>query len=507
MTDVLTPMEVKKALLAGCEEKIADEHKKGKLTSRERIARVLDAGSFMETNVFMKRANAACCSGEDQAGESVITGYGTVDGRPVYVYAQDFTVMSGALGQMHAKKICNVYDAAMKTGVPVLAIMDTAGARIEEGMSALDGYAQIYKRSVDASGLIPQIALVCGPCPGAAAFAAALCDFTIVVDKNGAVFGRGPQVISAAEGKQVSAQDLGGAMVSSEKSGLAQIFATNEDDGIAKARMLLKLLPSNNLEDAPADLCEDDLNRECPALNGYVAGESDMHLTVEAIADAGSVLEIMPYYALNMVTALATVNGRSVGIIGNNPADKGGIVDIAAADKAARFIRVCDSFNLPLIVLVDSMGLPVELKQEHGGLIRHGAKLIYALAEASTAKVVVVAGHAIGSAYSLMASKSLGMDMVYAWPLASISAVEPEAAATLLYEKEIAASANPIEARSEYAKQYAAEQGGALRAAELGLVDDVIEPALTRPVVASALELLWSKRENRLPKKHGNMPL
>ncbi|MFR1758483.1 MAG: carboxyl transferase domain-containing protein, partial [Christensenellaceae bacterium] len=227
----------------------------------------------------------------------MVTGFCTVDGRRVYVYAQDFTVMGGALGRMHARR-SGVYDAAIKTGVPVLAIMDRP-ARIRG--AALDGYAQIYKRSVDASGLIPQIALVCGPCPGAAAFAAALCDFTIVVDKNGAVFGRGPQVISAAEGKQVSAQELGGAMVASEKSALAQIFAVNEDDGIAKARMLLKLLPSNNLEDAPADLCEDDLNRECPALNGYVAGESDMHLAVEAIADAGSVLEVMPYYALNMV--------------------------------------------------------------------------------------------------------------------------------------------------------------------------------------------------------------
>jgi len=504
MSDVLTPMEVKKALLTGNEEKIAAEHKKGKLTGRERIARILDAGSFMETNVFMK--TAACCSGSE-AGESVITGYGTIEGRPVYVYAQDFTVMSGALGKVHAKKICNVYDAAIKTGVPVLAIMDTAGARIEEGMMALDGYAQIYKRSVDASGLIPQIALVTGTCPGAAAFATALCDFTIVVDKNGAIFGRGPQVISAAAGKTVSAQDLGGAMVSSEKSALAQVFAVNEDDGIAKARKLVSLLPSNNLEDAPLDACTDDLNRETLALNGYVAGETDMHVAVEAIADAGSIVEIMPYYALNMVTALASINGRTVGIVGNNPADKGGIVDIAAADKAARFIRICDSFNLPIVVLADSMGLPVDMAEEHAGLIRHGAKLIYALAEASTAKVVVVTGNAIGSAYSLMASKSLGMDMVYAWPTAAICALEPEAAATLLYEKEIAAAANPMAARAEYAEKYAKEQGGALKAAELGLVDDVIEPALTRPVVASALELLWSKRENRLPKKHGNMPL
>ncbi len=497
MAEYRTPMQIKEALLKGNAQKIQDQHAKGKLTARERIAEVLDEGSFMETNVFLRGI------GTEQIAESVITGYGTVDGRPVYVYAQDYTAMSGALGTGQAKKIVNVYESALKNGVPVLAIFDTAGARIQEGMAALDGYARIYKCSADASGVIPQIALVCGPCPGAAAFATALCDITVITEKNGAVFGRGPQVISAAEGRTISAEELGGAKTSME-SGVAQVCAGDEHEGIAKVRQLLSMLPSNNLEDVPSEDCEDDLNRETLALNAYVPGQTDMHDVLQAIADSGSVFELTEKRAPNMLTALARINGRTIGILGNNAAVHEGVLCGKAAEKAARFVRFCDSFNLPLILLIDSVGLPTSLKAEQDGLIQKGSKLIFALAESTVAKVALIAGKATGSAYAMMAAKSLGLDLVYAWPQASVCALEPEAAVSLLWEDRISEAEDPVAARAELAAEYAADQGGALRAAELGLVDDVIEPALSRPVVASALELLWGKREDRIPRKHGS---
>ncbi len=496
-------MELKRELMQGGGEKaIAEQHQNGKQTARERIAALLDEGSFMEMDTFVR---SRC--GTEAPCEGVVTGFGTVDARSVCVIAEDFTVMGGSMSEAHAKKICKVLDMAVKTGVPVVTLADTAGARVQEGLLAMDAYAQVMSRAAKASGMIPQITVVCGPCPGAAAVTAQLSDFVVIVDKIGGIFGRTPQVVSAVTGTQVDFEGLGGAMTSNEKNATAHLYAVDEATAMAQVKALLGYLPSNCAEDAPCEDCADDLNRQTPQLAAYAAGQGDIHDVIASVVDNGQFLEILPYYALNMVTALARINGRTVGIVANNPADRGGVINGAAADKGARMVSLCDAFNIPVVTIVDTPGLITCEHAEHKGLVRHAARLAYAYGEATVPKLTLIAGNAIGTGYALMGSKALGMDLIYAWPSAQVAAMEAAGAATIAYEEEIAKADDPIAARAAYTEKFLAEQAAALKAAQLGLVDDVVEPELTRPILAAALELLWSKQEELPVKKHGVMPM
>ena len=490
------PMDLKQKLFAGGgEEKVEEQHRAGKKTARERMVALLDAGSFIETDVYLKAHDT------DAPAEGVVAGYGTVQGRPVYVYAQDYTVLQGSLSATNAKKICKVMDMAVKTGTPVVALLDTAGARIKNGVSALDGYATVMRKTVQASGVIPQIAVVMGPCAGAAAVAAELQDVVIAVDKTAQLSGRGAGVLSAA------GSDFDAGAMSANACGNASLFAADDEAALVLVQQLLGYLPDNNLEDAPMDLCADDLNRACPELDGYVPGQGDIRTVIAALCDNGDSLEMAPYFAMNMTTALGRINGRTVGFVANNPLDKGGVMDVDACEKAARFVSLCDCFNLPVVTLVDSNGLPACGCQEKAGLVRATAKLAYSYAAASVAKVTLVTGRAIGSAYVTMASRGLGSDLVYAWPQAEIAPLEADAAAIMVYDQEIEASEDPIAARNDYAEQYRTVDASPVAAASKGLVDDILAPSESRPVLASALELLQGKREEPVGKKHGVMPM
>ncbi len=496
----------------GGADKIKKQHEAGKKTARERIAMLLDLGSFVEVDAFVEhRSNEFNMASTKAPAEGVVTGYGTVDGRLVFVYAQDFTVIGGSLGEMHAKKICKVMDMAMKMGAPIIGMNDSGGARIQEGIAALSGFGEIFKRNTMASGVIPQISVIMGPCAGGAVYSPAITDFVFMVEKTSQMFITGPAVVKSVTGEEVTSEELGGATAHAAKSGVAHFASKTEEECIESIKKLLSYLPSNNLEGAAFDVPTDEINRLSEKLTSIVPDEPnkayDVKDVIAEIVDSGSFMEVQEAFAQNIVIGLAKMNGQTVGIIANQPKVMAGSLDINSSDKAARFVRFCDSFNIPLITLTDVPGYLPGVHEEHGGIIRHGAKLLYAYSEATVPKINVILRKAYGGAYIAMSSKHLGADAVFAWPTAEIAVMGPEGAANIIFKKEIAASSDPITTRAEKIEEYRNKFANPFEAAKLGFVDDVIEPDSTRPRIIAALEMLASKRESNPSKKHGNIPV
>jgi len=491
---------------------IEKQHLLGKQTARERIRQLLDEDSFTELDKFVVHH----CTNFDMAdkeapGEGVVTGYGTINGRLAFVYAQDFTVLGGSLGEMHAAKICKVMDMAVKMGAPIIGMNDSGGARIQEAINALSGYGKIFYANTMASGVIPQISVIMGPCAGGAVYSPALTDFVFMVDKTSKMFITGPQVIKAVTGEEVSAEELGGAMTHNAASGVAHFAASDEGECIRQIRQLMGYLPSNNLEEAPKAPVLDDVMRMDEGLDQVIPDNPnaayDMNTVIRHIVDEGEFFEVQPYYARNIITGYARLGGQTVGIIANQPKVMAGCLDINASDKSARFIRFCDAFNIPLLSIVDVPGFLPGTHQEFGGIIRHGAKMLYAYSEATVPKITLVTRKAYGGAYLAMCSKDLGADQVIAWPTAEIAVMGAEGAANIIFRKEIESAESPETARQDRIEQYKAIFATPYVAAENGLADMVIEPRETRPRLISALEMLSTKREKRPAKKHGNIPL
>ncbi len=498
--------------LGGGQDKIDKRHNEGKLTARERIELLFDENSFVEVDAFIEsRCFDFGMQKKKLAGEGVVTGYGTVDGRKVFVASQDFTVIGGSLGEMHAKKITKVMDMALKMGAPFISINDSGGARIEEGLDALSGYGDIFYRNTIASGVIPQISVIMGPCAGGAVYSPAITDFIFMVDKTSQMFITGPQVIKSVTGEEVTAETLGGADVHTAVSGVAHFKCASEQECIEDIRILLSFIPDNNVSDTMYFGVTDSADRIVQSLNEIIPEESnkayDMYEVISQIVDDGNFFEIQSYFAQNMIIGFARLNGKSVGIVANQPKVMAGSLDMNAADKAARFVRFCDAFNIPLVSLTDVPAFLPGVAQEHNGIIRHGAKLLYAFSEATVPKVNIILRKAYGGAYIAMNSKTIGADMVLAWPSAEIAVMGPDGAANIIFKKEITASENPAETRKEKIAEYRDKFSNPYVAAARGYVDDVIEPSETRSRIISALEMLNTKRENRPAKKHGNIPL
>ena len=498
--------------LGGGERRIEKQHSSGKLTARERINLLLDKDSFIEIDAFVEhRCSNFGMEKKVAAADGVVTGYGTVDGRLVFVYAQDFTVLGGSLGEMHAAKICKVQDMAIKMGAPIVGINDSGGARIQEGVDALSGYGKIFYRNTLASGVIPQISVIMGPCAGGAVYSPALTDFIFMVDKTSMMFITGPQVIKTVTGEDVTQEDLGGANTHNRISGVAHFMDNTEEECIERIRSLLSYLPSNNLEGAPVYQCKDDINRVEESLNELVPVNPnkpyDMKDVVRLIADEGQFFEVQPYYAGNIITGYIRLNGKTVGVVANQPKVLAGCLDINASDKAGRFIRTCDAFNIPLLNLVDVPGFLPGIDQEYGGIIRHGAKMLYAYSEATVPKVTLILRKAYGGAYLAMCSKDLGADQVFAWPNAEIAVMGPDGAANIIFKNDIKDSDNPVEMRQKKIEEYRDTVANPYIAAQRGFVDDIIVPSITRPRIISAFDMLESKRESNPAKKHGNLPV
>ncbi len=513
-TNKLEDLRNRKAKIeeGGGQKRIDSQHSKGKLTARERINLLFDEGTFVELDAFVKhRCVNFGMEKVDAPGEGVVTGYGLVDGRLVYAFAQDFTVVGGSLGEMHAKKICKVQDLALKMGAPVVGMNDSGGARIQEAVDALGGYGDIFYRNTIASGVVPQISAIMGPCAGGAVYSPALTDFIFMVDKTSKMFITGPQVIETVTGEKVSAEELGGAMTHNKTSGVAHFMSENEEVCIDEIKRLLSFLPSNNMETAPIFNTEDDINRIIPELEEIIPENPnkpyDMKSIISSIADDEDFFEVQPYYAQNMITGFIRINGQSIGVVANQPKFLAGCLDINASDKAGRFIRTCDSFNIPVLTFVDVPGFLPGTSQEYGGIIRHGAKMLYAYSEATVPLVTLIVRKAYGGAYLAMGSKNLGADMVLAWPTAEIAVMGPQGAANIIFKKEIANSEDPQATRAEKIEEYKGEFATPYKAAERGYVDDVIEPSATRPRIVDAFNMLASKRETRPSKKHGNIPV
>lgn len=512
--DKLNQLQNRRAEIAqgGGEEKIKKQHEAKKLTARERILALMDEGSFVEIDAFVKhRCTEFGMDKVEAPGEGVITGYGTVDGRLTYVYAQDFTVIGGSLGEMHAKKICKVMDMAVKMGAPIIGMNDSGGARIQEGINALAGFGEIFCRNTKASGVIPQISVIMGPCAGGAVYSPALTDFIFMVENTSQMFITGPQVIKAVTGEDVTLEELGGANAQAEKSGVAHFTSSSDEECIEKIKKLLSFLPSNNLEEAPYDVPTDEINRLSEKLTSIVPDDPnkayDVKNVIAEVADNGDFFEVMEKFAKNIVIGFAKMNGQTVGIVANQPAQKAGSLDVDAADKASRFIRFCDCFNIPIVTFTDVPGYLPGVSQEHDGIIRHGAKLLYAYAEATVPKINVITRKAYGGAYIAMSSKHLGADMVMAWPTAEIAVMGPDGAANIIFKDDIKNSDNPIETRKEKIEEYRDKLANPYEAAKYGYIDDIIEPDSTRPRIIAALEMLASKRESAPSKKHGNIPV
>lgn len=514
MTKKLEELQEKKQQLkvGGGEDKIEKQHKRGKLSARERINLLFDEGSFIEIGGFVKHRSTDFGMEKVEApAEGVVTGYGTVDGRLVYAYAQDFTVIGGSLGNMHAEKIVNVMDMALKMGAPIIGMNDSGGARIQEGVDALSGYGKIFFRNTIASGVIPQISVIMGPCAGGAVYSPAITDFVFMVDKTSQMFITGPQVIKTVTGEDVTAEELGGAMTHNATSGVAHFMSPTDEACIEDIKRLLSFLPSNNMESAPYYESNDDLNRVEESLNEVIPENPnkpyDIKEIITTIADNGEFMETQAYYALNMVTGFIRINGQSIGVIANQPKILAGCLDINASDKAGRFIRTCDAFNIPVLNIVDVPGFLPGTSQEYGGIIRHGAKMLYAYSEATVPKVTLIVRKAYGGAYIGMCNKELGADTVLAWPTAEIAVMGPDGAANIIFRREIENSEDPVAKRTEKVNEYKEKFANPYVAASRGYVDDVIEPASTRQRLASAFEMLASKRETRPTKKHGNLPV
>ncbi|WP_432663316.1 carboxyl transferase domain-containing protein [Wukongibacter baidiensis] len=496
----------------GGKKRIEAQHKRGKLTARERLNLLFDEGSFVEIDAFVKhRCVNFGMENVDTPGEGVVAGYGMVNGRLVYAYAQDFTVVGGSLGEMHAAKICKVLDNALKVGAPVVGINDSGGARIQEGIDSLAGFGDIFYRNTIASGVIPQITAIMGPCAGGAVYSPAITDFIFMVEQTSQMFITGPQVIKTVTGEDVSSEVLGGAMTHNRISGVAHFADKTEEEAIERIKRLLSFLPSNNLEDPPNFEVQDNINRIEERLNEIIPDSPnkpyDMNDVIALLADNGDFLECQPFYAQNIITGFMRLNGATVGVIANQPKVLAGCLDINASDKSARFIRTCDAFNIPILSLVDVPGFLPGSNQEHGGIIRHGAKMLFAYSEATVPKVTVITRKAYGGAYIAMCSRHLKADIVLAWPSAEIAVMGPEGAANIIFRKDIADSDDPITTRQRKIEEYKKEFATPYKAAERGYVDDIIEPNVTRPRLVDSFNMLASKRETRPAKKHGNIPL
>jgi len=497
--------------LGGGDARIERQHEKGKMTARERIDYLLDNETFVELNPFIEhRGSDFGMNSATAKGEGVVTGYGKIHGKPVYLFAQDFTVYGGALGEMHGKKIAAVMDLAAKNGVPFIGLNDSGGARIQEGVSSLDGYGQVFYRNAIYSGVIPQISVIMGPSAGGAVYSPAITDFVIMVEKTSQMFITGPKVIETVTGEQISSENLGGAHIHNAKSGNAHMKAKSEEEALDKVRDLLTYLPANNEEKPPFNKVEeaDDMRPDLTDIVPYDATRPyDVKNVIKQIVDPDSFYEIHAEFAKNIVVGFARIKGQTVGLICNQPKYLAGGLDIDSSDKAARFIRFCDSFNISLITFEDVTGFFPGVKQEHGGIIRHGAKILYAYSEATVPKITVITRKAFGGAYVALNSKSIGADLVYAWPNAEIAVMGPEGAANIIFAKEIADSDQPEQTRQKKIDTYREKFANPYIAAGLGMVDDVIDPRETRIKLIQALEMLYNKQETRPKKKHGNIPL
>ena len=499
---------------AGSERAIEKQHSRGKKTARERVAMLLDEGSFVEFDELARHRSINFGQENNRPySDGVITGYGTVDGRPVAVFSQDFTIFGGSLGEVFGEKIVKVMDFALKTGCPMIGINDSGGARIQEGVVALGLYAEIFKRNVHASGVIPQISLIMGPCAGGAVYSPAITDFTVMVDQTSHMFITGPDVIKTVTGEDVAMEDLGGARTHNTKSGNAHYFAAHEEDAIEYVKGLLAHLPSNNLSDAPsypevADLTINDEDRELDTLIPDSANQPyDIHTVIEHVLDDGDFLEVQAMFAPNIVVGFGRVEGHVVGVVANQPMQLAGCLDIDASEKAARFVRTCDAFNVPVLTFVDVPGFLPGADQEWNGIIRRGAKLIYAYAEATVPLVTVITRKAYGGAYDVMGSKHLGADINLAWPTAQIAVMGAQGAVNILYRKELAEAGDPAAVRIELQADYEDTLCNPYVACERGYVDEVILPSETRSRVVTALRALRNKRASLPPRKHGNIPL
>jgi propionyl-CoA carboxylase beta chain len=502
----------RRALKGGGAARIAKQHEAGKLTARERVELLLDPGSFVELDRFVvHRCNDFDMASNKVLGDGVVTGWGLVDGRKTFVFAQDFTVIGGSLSSAFASKICKVMDLAMKVGAPVIGLNDSGGARIQEGVESLGGYADIFLRNTLASGVVPQISAIMGPCAGGAVYSPAITDFILMVEETSYMFITGPEVIKTVTNEDVTKEDLGGAAAHASKSGVCHLTAPDDRAAIATVRELLSYLPSNNSEDPPRRPSSDPTDREIPELDAMVPAESSKPYNIKdvlkAVVDDGRFFEVHERFAMNMVVGFARIGGQTIGVVANQPQVLAGCLDIKASQKAARFVRFCDCFNIPLITLVDVPGFLPGTDQEYGGIITHGAKLLYAFAEATVPKITVITRKAYGGAYDVMASKHIRADYNLAFPTAEIAVMGPDGAVNIVYRKEIAAAADPAAARAAFVAEYKAKFANPYKAAELGFIDEVIVPRMLRIRLARALEVLRDKREKNPPRKHGNIPL
>jgi len=501
-----------KVKAGGGEKRVKAQHEKGKLTARERIDLLLDKDSFIELDLLVEhRCNNFGMDKVEAPGEGVVTGYGTIDGRLIYVFAQDFTVIGGSLGEMHAKKICKVLDMAMKMGAPCIGINDSGGARIQEGVDSLSGYGQLFYRNTIASGVIPQISIIVGPAAGGAVYSPAIMDFVFMVKNVGIMHITGPAVIKAVTGEVVTSEKLGGAMTHNRESGVAHFAAENEEEVYQMVRKMMGYLSSNNMETPPSIECKDNPNRMEEALLNIVPTDPnkpyEMKDVIKLIVDEGDFFESHRYYATNMLTGFARLNGQSIGIIANQPKVLAGCLDINASDKAARFVRFCDAFNIPILTFVDVPGFLPGTAQEYGGIIRHGAKLLYAYSEATVPKITLIVRKSYGGAYLAMCARDLRADQVIAWPTAEIAVMGSQGAANIIFRKEIAKADNSEKVRQEKIDEFQLKFSNPYEAAKRGYVDMIIDPRETRPRLITTFEMLSTKRESRPAKKHGNFPV
>jgi len=501
-----------KAKLGGGEDRIARQHAKGKLTARERLELLLDPGTFQELEPFaLQEHNPLETKDEKYLGDGVVTGYGTIDGRTVYAYAQDFTVAGGSLGLMQGRKICKAMDLAVQTGSPIIGLIDSGGARIQEGVYSLGGYGEIFRRNAQYSGIIPQISVIMGPCAGGASYSPALTDLIVMVDKQAFMFLTGPEVIKTVTGEVIDQETLGGADAHLAISGTAHFKAANDKDALNLVRVILSYLPSNNADNPPVIDTGDDPQRMDEALNSLVpldpAEPYSMHTAIEHIVDRGTFLELQAAWARNAIIGLARLGGMPVGIVSQEPSMLAGVMDIDAADKICRFVHMCDSFNIPLVTFVDSPGFLPGSDQEHRGIIRHGAKVLFAYSNASVPKISIITRKAYGGAMIVMSSKMLGADIAYAWPSAEIAVMGPEGAANILFRKQIDSAADPAAERARIIADYRSRFLNPYAAAAADYIDDVIEPRETRYKVITALMALRDKSAPGLPRKHGNSPV
>ncbi len=496
---------------AGSARAVERQHARGKMLARERIDYLLDDASFQETDMLARHRAEGVGLDERPYTDGVITGWGTVDGRKVFVFSQDFTVFGGALGEVFAEKIHKLMDLAASVGAPLIGLNDGAGARIQEGVVSLAGYGGIFRRNVAASGVIPQISVILGPCAGGAVYSPALTDFVFMVRETSHMFITGPDVVKTVTGEEVTLEELGGAMTHASKSGVASFVAPDEKACLDAVRELLGFLPSNNLEAPPWFAPDDHPARPCPELADLLPADGDapydMVEVIDVVVDDGHFVEYHPHWARNLVCGFARLDGHVVGVVANQPEVLGGVLDIESSEKGARFVRTCDAFNIPLVTFVDVPGYLPGVGQEHGGIIRHGAKLLYAYSEASVPCIQVITRKAYGGAYVVMGSKSVGADLAFAWPTAELAVMSPQGAVEIVHRRELAAAPDPGALRAKLVAEYAEREANPWVAAERGYLDDVIDPAETRSKLVAGLEMLRTKREERPPRKHGNVPL